>query len=197
MMDWSNPLKKIALVIVVIVLYLSFERINDAPGTILDSFNEVNVYSNGSKFTNVFGRNISVDGYNLGLKYQCVEFVKRYYYKVYAHKMPDSYGHAKDYFDKSLADSAFNERRGLVQFKNVREYAPMVGDIVVYDAVQGNPFGHVAIIYEVNDSSVAIIQQNMGKNTRKTIPYVVFEKYHTLADYNLLGWLRKQENNAH
>ena len=53
---------------------------------------------------NVSGRNVTVDGYNLGLKYQCVEFVKRYYYKHYRHKMPNSYGNAKDFFIAQISD---------------------------------------------------------------------------------------------
>ena len=55
---------------------------NYSPGSKLDSLNGVYVYFNGS-MRNVSGRNTTPDGYNLGLKYQCVEFVKRYYYKHY------------------------------------------------------------------------------------------------------------------
>ncbi|OCG61857.1 hypothetical protein [Gilliamella sp. GillExp13] len=61
------------------------------------------VYYNGS-INNVRGRNIAKDGYNLGLKYQCVEFIKRYYYQRFNHKMPNSYGHAKEFFDPSIVD---------------------------------------------------------------------------------------------
>jgi hypothetical protein len=49
-------------------------------GQQIDSLNGVSVFYNGS-FGNISGRNITKDGYNLGLKYQCVEFVKRYYYE--------------------------------------------------------------------------------------------------------------------
>lgn len=49
------------------------------------------------------------DGYNVGLRYQCVEFVKRYYsLEHYAHRMPNSYGHAKDLFDPRVEDGAMN-----------------------------------------------------------------------------------------
>ncbi len=47
-------------------------------GDKVDSLNGVYVYYN-SNVGNVSGRNLASDGYNLGLKYQCVEFVKRYY----------------------------------------------------------------------------------------------------------------------
>ncbi len=66
-----------------------------AVGEQLDELNGVAIYYNGGVNT-VQGRNLSEDGYNLGLRYQCVEFVKRYYFERYDHRMPDSYGHAKD-----------------------------------------------------------------------------------------------------
>ncbi len=86
-------------------------------GKIVDSLNGVYVYYNGS-VSNVSGRNKSTDGYNIGLKYQCVEFVKRYYYEFLNHKMPDSYGHAVDFFDLTLHDSTYNSKRDLIQFTN-------------------------------------------------------------------------------
>jgi surface antigen len=161
-------------------------------GSKIDSFNGVAVYYNGTKFTNVVGRNITADGYNLGLKYQCVEFVKRYYYEFFNHKMPNASGHAKDFFDKSLPDKAFNIKRGLMQYRNVRQYKPQVHDILVYDGYSGNRFGHVAIVSAVSDSEIEIIQQNMGLQSRLKIPLVQFYQYWTVADYNILGWLRKE-----
>ena len=65
-------------------------------GEVVDEFNGVKVYFNGA-VEHVGGRNLAADGYNLGLKYQCVEFVKRYYYERFGHKMPNSFGHAKDF----------------------------------------------------------------------------------------------------
>lgn len=161
-------------------------------GTIIDRFNGEPVYYNGPVFSRVQGRHISPDGYNFGLKYQCVEFVKRYYYRVLNHKMPNTYGHAKDFFNKSLPDKAYNPKRDLMQYRNVRVFKPAVNDILVYDAYQGNAFGHMAIISKVGDNFIEIIHQNMGKETRKKIKLVYFESYWTIADYNVLGWLRKE-----
>lgn len=161
-------------------------------GDIIDRYNSVPVYYNGNNFSRVQGRNIAADGYNFGLKFQCVEFVKRYYYEALGHKMPNTYGHAKDFFDKSLPDRAMNKDRGLMQYRNVREYKPMVDDIIVYDAFPGNVFGHVAIISGLGEGWIEIIHQNMGKESRKKIKLVQFEQYWTIADYNVLGWLRKE-----
>lgn len=173
-----------------IFAFLSFTSFNPERGEIIDSFNGVNVYFNGHTFTTVSGRSTTMDGYNLGLKYQCVEFVKRYYYQVYGHKMPNSFGHAREYFDKRLGDKERNKARGLMQYRNVREFAPKQGDLLVYDSCPGNPFGHVAIITKVSEDHVEIIQQNTGKESRASLKLVKFMDYYTIADYNILGWLR-------
>lgn len=158
-------------------------------GDKLDSFNGVGVYYNGKDFKNSDGRSLSTDGYNYGLKYQCIEFVKRYYHQVYGHKMPNTFGHAKDFFQKGLPDVAFNKGRGLKQFTNVRNEKPNVGDILVYDSYEGNPYGHVAIICKVSEDDIEIIQQNMQTSSRKKIKLVKFLDIYTVADYNVLGWL--------
>lgn len=183
----------ITIVLIISVFFtLSFRWANMDLGKKLDSLNGVSVYYNGSDFTNVSGRNVAPDGYNLGLKYQCVEFVKRYYYEHLNHKMPNTYGHAKDFFDQSLGDKGFNQKRGLMQYRNVREFAPQVNDILVYNGYAGNRFGHVAIISQIGADYIEIVQQNMGTRTRIKIPYVKYMQYNTVADYNILGWLRKE-----
>lgn len=170
----------------------SFHSKDTDLGAKIDAFNGVDVYFNGKDFTHVMGRHTTSDGYNLGLKYQCVEFVKRYYFQVFNHRMPNAFGHAKDLFDKELPDKAYNKKRGLMQYRNVREYKPMVNDILVYDGINGNRFGHVGIISEVNENEIELIQQNMGLKSRVKIPLVNFYQYWTIADYNVLGWLRKE-----
>jgi hypothetical protein len=78
-----------------LALYAGVTRINPNSqhqvGDRLDELNGVAIYYNGGVNT-VQGRNLTVDGYNLGLRYQCVEFVKRYYFERHGHRMPDSYG---------------------------------------------------------------------------------------------------------
>lgn len=182
---------KYIILISSLFIFGSFDTTNSI-GHKIDAFNGVPIYYNGPDFTHVAGRNTTADGYNLGLKYQCVEFVKRYYYQIYDHKMPNAFGHAKDFFDKTLPDKAFNKKRGLMQYRNVREYKPQVNDLLVYDGYPGNNFGHVAIISKVSDSEIELVQQNMGYKTRLKIPLVNFYQYWTIADYNILGWLRKE-----
>ena len=134
---------------------------NHFVGEVLDSLNGVKVYYNGG-VSNSEGRNLTKDGYNIGVKYQCVEFIKRYYYEHLHHKMPDTYGNAIDYFDTSLKDSSYNKKRDLVQLSNPSKTKPKEHDIIIFDKTIFNRYGHVAIICKVEDSVIEIIQQNPG-----------------------------------
>jgi hypothetical protein len=183
-------MRQIGFYTLIILSFLSFTSITPKVGTIIDIYNGVEVYYNGKNFKNVLGRNTTKDGYNLGLKFQCVEFVKRYYYETYGHKMPNSYGHAKVFYDMELGDVGLNRDRGMWQYANVREELPQVDDILVYGPHAGNPFGHVAIITEVGEDYIKLIHQNKGKTPREQIKLVKFMEYVTIADYNIRGWLR-------
>lgn len=161
-------------------------------GDELDHLAGVMVYYNGG-VNNVVGRNLTADGYNLGLKYQCVEFVKRYYYQRYGHKMPNSYGHAKSFYDPALKDGQFNKSRGLLQYSNPGKRMPGIGNIVVYDGTLGNPYGHVAIVSNVNvdNNTVEIIQQNAGpfSSTREVYNLKKIENTWFIAHKKIKGWL--------
>ncbi len=140
-------------------------------GEAIDSLNGVIVYYNGG-VAHVKDRNLSKDGYNIGMRWQCVEFIKRYYYQYYHHKMPDTYGHAKHFFDASLEDGGLNKARNLIQLSNPSADQPTVGEILVIGASWTNKYGHVAIISKVSETEVEIIQQNSGPfgASRITIP---------------------------
>jgi len=106
--------------------------------------------------------------------------------------MPQTYGHAKDFFIKGLGDRAFNEERGLMQYCNTREFSPQKGDILVFDASAQNPFGHLGIVSNVSKDHVEIIQQNYGTKTRHLMKLIKYKDIYTIADFNVLGWLRKE-----
>ncbi|MDR3587697.1 MAG: hypothetical protein P4L59_20650 [Desulfosporosinus sp.] len=50
------------------------------PGKIVDSYRGVPVYYNGPDYTKDKGESFSPEGYYYGSKWQCVEYVKRFYY---------------------------------------------------------------------------------------------------------------------
>jgi hypothetical protein len=110
-----------------VLSYFVATRFNINPahslGEKLDEFNGVVVHYNGA-INSTSGRATTSDGYNLGLRFQCVEFVKRYYYERFSHKMPNSMGHAKEFFSAEVADGElnreFNTETAPVQARQVK-----------------------------------------------------------------------------
>ncbi|MTH16411.1 CHAP domain-containing protein [Flavobacterium sp. LC2016-01] len=162
-------------------------------GQALDSLNGVKVYYNGG-VDHISGRNVTKDNYNLGLKYQCVEFVKRYYYEHDKHKMPDAYGHAKDFFDPRIKDGELNLKRNLTQYTNPSKEKPEAGDLVIFSGSLLNRFGHVAIISRVSENEIEIIQQNPGPfgSSRESFALKIQKGNYKIDNKRLLGWLRKE-----
>jgi hypothetical protein len=185
-------------VLAALALYKGGKKINPnlklTVGQKLDSLNGVYVYYNGG-IGNVEERNLSHDGYNLGLKYQCVEFVKRYYYEHYQHKMPDTYGKAKDFFDPLIKDGEVNPKRNLLQFTNPGTSRPQKGDLMIFDGHAGNKYGHVAIVSELGDQYIEIIQQNPGPfaPSRDKITMSFHNNTFIIEHKRLLGWLRPKK----
>lgn len=185
----------IILVVVTCLLFVGLKKVNNNPnhsvGDPIDSLNHVVVYYNGG-YSTIEGRN-TVDGYNVGLKYQCVEFVKRYYLEYYHHEMPGSYGNAKDFFNRSISDGDFNTDRGLFQFSNPSKSKPKEGDILIYSATIFNFSGHVAIVSEVSENEIEIIQQNSGAFGSSRENYVLKQENNKwiIHSSRILGWLRK------
>lgn len=196
-------MKKKFLKIILIILVIGFTanyvfrkfnfNQNYRIGDKIDSLHGVFVYYNGD-VAHILERNKTEDGYNLGMKYQCIEFVKRYYYQNYHHKMPDSYGNAKDFFDHKLADGAKNKKRDLLQFTNPSSSKPQIGDLLIYSETTFNKFGHVAIISEVKDDEIEIIQQNPGRFSPSREHFKLkFNNNKWKIDHSrILGWLRKE-----
>ncbi len=150
------------------------------------------MYYNG-KIGHTAGRHLSADGYNFGLKWQATEFVKRFYYVAYGHRMPDTYGYPKDFFDPRLADGAFNVQRGLFQYRLPGEGHPRPGDILVWGPGERGRRGHVAIVTKSPPEAIEYIQQNAGRAapTRAWVGIVRENGQWHLDDPEIRGFLRK------
>jgi len=70
-----------------------------SPVKIIDSYKSVPVYYNNLDRTDDNRETFSSDGYYYGLRWQCVEYVKRFYYVAKQHRMPNVFGDAKDFFE--------------------------------------------------------------------------------------------------
>ncbi|MDX2001891.1 MAG: CHAP domain-containing protein [Chitinophagales bacterium] len=181
-------------VIVLILMYSSFQKtissVNSEIGSPIDSFNNVKVYYNGLNYAESYGSHYHNDGYYYGKKWQCVEFVKRYYYDHFHHEMPNLYGHAKDFFDTTLVQGGINQERNLIQYWNGGNMRPKVNDLLVYN---NGKYGHVAIIAAVNEDEIEVIQQNILFKPRETLPLTYSNGSYTIGEvHSPVGWLRKE-----
>jgi len=169
----------------------SNEKNTTKTGSVIDSYKGVQVYYNGS-VGHVNGRNTTPDGYNIGLKYQCVEFAKRFYYEAYDHKMPNSYGHAKDFFNSNYKHGTLNSERNMYQYENYGSEKPKPNDMIIIGPSQFNKFGHLVIITKVYKNEVSFIQQNPGpKNpSRGKFRLEYNDGQWSINSNNILGWLR-------
>lgn len=134
-------------------------------GDIVDTYNGVNVYYNGENYEQSQGKSYAPDGYYLGKKYQCVEFVRRYLYTTYKFKFPVWEGHAKSFYDLSLSDGEYNKKRNVYQYDNYGTEKPKVDDVLVFIL---SKYGHVCIVTKVTDNSIEVVQQNIDGFTRDT-----------------------------
>lgn len=154
----------------------------------LDSFRGVAVYDNGPLVARSHGRHYAADGYYFGQKWQCVEFVKRFFYEALNHRMPDVWGHAKDFFDPDTAAGNLNKKRGLLQFRNGGPITPQSGDLIVFT---NGLYGHVAVVSSVKSNQVEVIQQNIHGHPRDVYSLTSTEGRWVIGDrYQPAGWLR-------
>jgi len=158
-----------------------------AVGDAIDSWRNVPVRANGFPYDRSVGAHSSATGYYYGRQWQCVEFVKRFYFDALGHSMPDVMGDAKDFFDPWVGQGAINPKRGLRQFWNGCDEAPRVDDLVVWN--EGN-YGHVAIISRVGTNEVELVQQNVRQGSRLRLPLLRDGGYRILGNNGPAGWLR-------
>ncbi|MEN3929644.1 CHAP domain-containing protein [Microvirga sp. W0021] len=156
-------------------------------GIIIAQLDDVPVYDNGPIFNIAHGRHYAEDGYYLGQKWQCVEFIKRYLYQAKGHRMPDVWGHAISYYDKELPHGKLNDKRGMIQFQQGGNEKPQQGDLIVFSGAGG--YGHVAIIAAVSDNEVEIVQQN-SPPAREKLPLISKDGNWEIGKRSTLGWLR-------
>ncbi len=157
-------------------------------GKVLDSYRTVPVYDNGLLYFRSYGKHYAQDGYYYGQKWQCVEFIKRFFHDVKHHNMPDGMGHAKSFFDPSLPDGALNTRRGLVQYRNGSLHVPQPEDLLVFTDTK---YGHVAIVTQVSADSVELIQQNILAGTRRRFALAATNGHYFITAPRIpAGWLR-------
>ncbi len=159
-------------------------------GQILDSWRGVPVRHNGKPYWRSVGSHSSESGYYYGKQWQCVEYIKRFYFDALGHEMPDVMGHAKSFFDAEVPQGALNVKRDLLQFVNGGDVPPQIDDLMVW---QNDTYGHVAIVSKVLENEVEVIQQNVLSGTRERLPLTkTKDGGYFVGDgkWSPAGWLR-------
>lgn len=153
-------------------------------GTKVGEFNSVPAYSNGTT-SFVSSDYNNYNGINTGMKWQCVEFVNRYYAKVYNMNLKDTeiYGNANTYFQNA-------GQAGLKTYANGGTTAPEVGDIICSN---GGTYGHVGIVRSVSTNSITVIHQNWSNSTADN-EKVLSRSGNNVGTFNstypVQGWVR-------
>ncbi len=161
-------------------------------GDTIDSYNNVTVYYNGWDYVKSHGLNFSKDGYCYGQKWQCVEFVIRYYDQVMHHRFPSNYGHARDFWNLGINQGGLDSTRGLYQYYNDDAEAPQVNDILVFPF---SKYGHVCIVTKIEHNQLEVIQQNIESKSRDIYDITYSKGHFHVSNANgmnkPIGWLRK------
>jgi surface antigen len=152
---YDNKIFYVLSIGIIVAFWIQTEVLADPFGTPLGSYKGTVAYSNGT--TTDVGKESS----DCGTKWQCVEYVHRFYYTVMC--MPQTPRHwefvqrAADYWDTC-------RDKGLEPHENGK-VAPQLDDILVWGTSVGGGNGHVAIVSEVRDDRVSVIEQNV-RNSR-------------------------------
>jgi surface antigen len=143
-------------------------------------------------YSNLADPHESCDGWGTyGLQYQCVEYVRRFYFLVKGMETREGKmdrrwnGNASTYFKTA-------SQKGLDAFENGGVVPPQPEDIITF---AGGPYGHVAIITAVLLDRVEFIEQNFSLSGTGTLPYnpvthYVDNRVVSSETFVVEGWLR-------
>lgn len=176
------------LVIVAALFLILSGTVNaDSFGAQVGSFNGVAAYSNGN-VSYYSGQKSTYNGYNTGIKWQCVEFVSRFFKAVRNKQIAG--GNANTFYSNASS-------KGLNRSPNGGTDKPQVGNLICSN---GGSYGHCGIIREVTSNSVKVIHQNYSNNSSdnsKTLTLSVRSSggktYYTVGSfsstYPVVGWM--------
>lgn len=122
-------------------------------GTTTGTYNGVPAYSN-CHYTYFSGQPNSYSGYTTGYKWQCVEYVARYFKAVFNKKIAG--GNANTYCDNASAKGLKKSDNGKTGDK------PQPGNVICSN---GGSYGHCAIVRKVGSDYVEVIEQNFNSSS--------------------------------
>jgi glutathionylspermidine amidase/synthetase len=135
--------------------------------------------------------------YRTGMKWQCVEYARRWYMKQLGYTFA-SIDHAYQIW--SLVDAGklgSDVKTTWLKFADGKTRSqPLPNDLLIYNQKQG-VHGHVSVIVKVTKKHVYVAEQNYANTPWETtdyarkIPLISNQKgYFTLKDLGVIGWMR-------
>ncbi|MBZ9752662.1 CHAP domain-containing protein [Deinococcus sp. HMF7604] len=142
-------------------------------GIEIGRFKGIPAHYNGPVEAETWGTSFGEGGVYYGYKWQCVEFVRRFTH-LNSGKYISYKGNAGTFYKTTISDGA-TTFDGFIQNRNWdlktgqklgSKNKPKIGDILV---IRTATFGHVAIVSEVNEDSITIVQQNVETKFQESI----------------------------
>lgn len=184
-------------------------------GTTLDGVRGYNCnYDNNPEETSDdYERSNFSNGIYTGMKWQCVEFARRYWISVFGIVLPPVSWAAHIFGMPAASRLGDYWIVPLKSFPNKGTEAPRKGDLLIYGSTPNQRVGHVAVIVEVLPNSVRVGEQNndndqlwKGGSWADEIPMAVVPNEQGEATYTIThedpdletsGWVRISEPSEH
>ena len=96
-----------------------------------------------------------LNGHVTGIKWECVEYVRRWLMIVKGVTFEDV-ATAEDIWELKTAKSLKGETLAFINGKGI----PPVGALLIYKKTNKYPYGHVAVVVDVNDDIIYVAEQN-------------------------------------
>ena len=113
---------------------------------------------------------------------QCVDLFRQYCKDVLKIPQPSGVTGARELYteyEKKPVEVKHFERLPYPENK------PIAGDVVVFDKMRGNPYGHVAVVIAADTNYIKVLEQDGYAQTGTKFAYWKYK--------NVLGFLRKRE----
>jgi len=160
----------------------------------------VAAYSNGND-TYYSNENSYLYGTYMGLKWQCVEYARRWTFLRKSSVFASVVG-ASNMWDqlKYVERVADKQKFPLKRHPNGSPTLPTNESYLIYPIQKDMPFGHVAVIVDVLPNAIRIAEQNFyfhywPHNYARKIPFVFRNGLYYIEDqYEVYGWMEIDDN---
>ena len=172
----------IILIILILFTCIYINKINDIQGTDLQGtdLQGIDHYGVIAYINYKTDEKNYVNGQFTGLKWQCVEYARRWLIQVKGIIIEDVET-AEDLWKLKTVTSINGKT---YKFMNVTNGIPPVGSLLIYKKTNKYPFGHVAVIVDVHENGeIDIAEQNYSLEKWKG-----YSRRITMKDSDILGW---------